>query len=413
MACDLVQTSGVGAITEATPERFATTIQEYEAPIPTNLTQDQIEEAKFMKPSLQQYNLAKKYQNYTVLQLRKEAMSLAGKALDYVTRGNQKPVFDPRTKTDIATLFPEYSQMRALGRLAVAGAYVAFAEGRSKQGTQYLCDAIILGQNLTDGVLIARLVGIAIQSTTFAAFEKFLPSMSLTDAQLVEALAPKLLITPPAAVVTLKREFAYMQETVDTMFDREDTWSELTYSGDEDKSVAETSAAEFVARMSPTEKKQLIALCKRKLARHSEQVLASFRRPESSWDESIDDSSEDFPGNRRIGNVNDLADYLSYSLTPVFSQLGSAEIRNRTQIRLLALAGSIIRFRWEHDRWPTKLIEAAGERAAFDPASNDEFQYEIQGSGFRVYSKGSKTTGEIALKYKRPASAEGSQPPPP
>lgn len=413
MACDLLAGTTARLLTEATPEGFDKTIREFEAPLPKNLTEDQAAEFEMGRPTLEQYREAKKYQGYSVLQLRKEAMAQAGRALDLVNRGNQKPVFDPRTKTDSATLFPEYTMMRGLGRLAVAGAYVAFAEGRSKQATQYLCDAIILGQNLTDGVLIARLVGIAIQATTFAAFEKFLPSMSMIDAQVVEALGPKLITSPPAAVQALNREFAFINQSLDSMFDSADSIVDNVASGNDEKTIAEQSAHEYFSKMSPTEKKQLIDLCKRNLARHREQVLAGFRRPEANWDESVEDTNSEFPESRRIGSVNDLAKYLSNSVTPVFSQLGTAEIRNRTQIRLLALAGSVIRFRWENDRWPTKLSEAVGEKGVFDPASNDEFQYEVQGTGFRVYSKGSKTTGEIALRYRRQPSGGENQPPPP
>lgn len=413
MACDIVRSTQVGGITDATPEQFKSIIREFEAPLPQGMTEGDLVGTKLERPSRQSYNLAKKYENFTVLQLRREAVNLAGRALDLVHRGNQKPVFDPRAKTDITTLFPEYTMMRGLGRLAVAGAYVAFAEGRSKQATQYLCDAIILGQNLTDGVLVARLVGIAIQATTFAAFERFLPNMSMIDAQMVEVLGPKLITSPPAAVHALNREFAFINQSLESMFDSADSIIDNVASGNDEKTVAEQSAHDYFSKMTPTEKKQLIDLCKRNLARHHEQVLAGFRRPEANWDESVEDTNSEFPESRRIGSVNDLAEYLSNSVTPVFSQLGTAEIRNRTQIRLLTLAGSVIRFRWENDRWPTKLSEAVGEKGVFDPASNDEFQYEVQGTGFRVYSKGSKTTGEIALRYRRQPSGGDNQPPPP
>lgn len=411
MACDVVRAANLGQLVDATPETLNITIQQFEATLPKGATKEEVEKFEDEKPSLAQYEFARKYRNYTVIQLRKEALSRAGRALDLVRRGNQKPVFDPRVTVEASTLFPEYSPMRAVGRLAVAGAYVAFAEGNSKQGTEYLCDSIILGQNLTDGVLIARLVGISMQAIAFAAFEKFLPAMSLTDALMVENLAPRLIINPPAAVRSLIKEFDYISRTVGKMFDQKEGIQEFTGMS-ETKSEADTSAEKFIARMTPAEQRQVVDLCQRKLARHRETVLAAYRRPESTWDEMPEDDDLDIRETQTVNSVNDLADYLSNSVTPVFSQLGSAEIKNRTQIRLLALAGSVIKYRWEHDRWPAKLEDAVGRNGIVDPASNDEFQFEVQGSGFRVYSKGSRTTGEIALRYRRQSTGD-NQPPPP
>lgn len=411
MACDIMRSSGAANLTEGTPERFDQVIREYEAPLPKGVSEEELENTKLERPSVQQYNLAKKYRNYSVLQLKKEALNLAGKALDLLNRGNQKPVFDPRTNPDAATLFPEYSQMRALGRLAVAGAYVALAEGRSKQATQYLCDSLILGQNLSDSVLIARLVGISIQAITLAAFEKFLPNLSSVDAQMLEALAPKLVTNPPAATQSIRREFEFMDRSLASMFD-DMTEPNGMFGNSEEYSATEKSAAAFIEKMTPAQKQQVVQICRRNLVRQREVVLATYKKPESTWDEPIDDGIAEFPETRSIQSAADLAEYISAMYSPVFSQVGSAEIKNRTQIRLLALAGSVIRFRWENDRWPSKLAEAVGEKGIYDPASNDEFQFEIQGTGFRVYSKGSKSTGEIALRYRRQTTSDNQVPPP-
>lgn len=413
MACDLIRGTNAELLSVATPSMFQTTIRDYEEPTPTNLSRDEKEMFEQDRPSEKEYLQAKKYASYSVYQLRKESLSLAGRALDLLHRGNQKPVFDPRSKTDIETLFPEYASFKGLAKVATAGAYVAFAEGRSKQGTQYLCDSIILGQNLSDGVLISRLVGVAIQAIALASFERHLPSISLQDAAMVEALAPKLLTSPPAAVKTMIKEFEFMEHSLETLFDQKEGMEGWSMGlDDEEQSVAEKSAETFIAKLSPAEKRQVISICKQKMIRHREVVLAMYRKPESTWEDGIDEESIDFPEGRPVGSVNDLAEYLSSAFTPVFSQVGSVEIKNRTQIRLLALVGSVIRFRWEHGRWPNKLAEAVGDKGIFDPANNDEFQYEIQGNGFRVYSKGTKSLGEIALKYRRQTSGEDNQPPP-
>lgn len=407
MACDLVRNSGAATLTTATPEQFEDVIRRYEAKPDEGTSQELLERWDDYKPSVKQYQEAKKYRGYTILQLRQEALKLSGRALDLLHRGNQKPVFDPRTKMGMDTLFPEYAWMRGVGRVAVAGAYVAFAEGRTKQGTQYLCDAMILGQNLTDGVLISRLVGISVQALALAAFEKHLPNMAMPDALMMEDLAPRLILNPPAAVRSLEREFAFMASGIEVVFDHQDNFIDFSGTGQ-----TQESAQAYIAKMTPADKRQVTDLAKRKLSRLRETTLAIYRQPEATWTDGYMDTQEVEQANVQIRSNNDLADLLVENFAPMFSQIGTAEVRNRTQIRLLALAGSVIRFRWENDRWPSSLVEAVGERGVFDPANGGKFQYEVQGNGFRVYSEGTKTTGEIALRYRRQPTGSNDPTPP-
>ncbi len=400
MACDLVRNSDAVTLATASPTLFEEIISSYESQRGAGKVDEEL-------PSRQRYEMAKKYRSYTILQLRQESLKLGGRALDLLHRGNQKQVFDPRTKMDMDTLFPEYAWMRGLGRVAVAGAYVAFSEGRTKQGTQYLCDAMILGQNLTDGVLISRLVGVSIQALALAAFEKHLPNMARPDALMMEDLAPKLILNPPAAVRSLEREFAFMASGMEVVFDHRDNYIDFIGTGQ-----TQESAQSHIAKMTLADKRQVTDLAKRKLSRLRETTLAIYRQPESTWtDDNVGDNDPNF-SNIQIRSNNDLADLLVESFTPVFSQIGTAEVRNRTQIRLLALAGSVIRFRWENDRWPNSLVEVAGERGVFDPANGGKFQYEVQGNGFRVYSEGTKTTGEIAFRYRRQPTGSNDPTPP-
>jgi hypothetical protein len=411
MACDVVRDGQLRIFTDSTPESFEATIQRYEAKPPANMTTDQKELFEDEKPSLKEYETAKKYRSYTVLQLRREAMARAGKALDLVNRGNRKPVYDPRGKVDSDTLYPEYAYMRNVAKLAAAGAYIAFADGQSSRGTQYLCDALIMGQNISEGTLIARLVAVSVQSIVFASFEKFLPNLSVTDALQLEALAPRLIGNPPLAVRTIEKEFQFISNSIEQIFKKtneESSW----IADDEEASVAQLSALEFMKKASPIEQQQVIDLCKKRMARNREALIASYQRPESQWDFFDGQEESEFDSKRRIQSAGDLAEYLSEMVSPVFSQIGRVEITNRTQIRLLGLAGSVIRFRWEHDRWPTKLAEAVGTKAVTDPVGGEQFQYELVGNGFRVYSRGTKSTGEIALQYKRNPSGQGEAPPP-
>ncbi|MBC8063674.1 MAG: hypothetical protein H7Y17_02505, partial [Chlorobia bacterium] len=266
MACDIVRAARNTWLFDATPQRFEETIAAFEVQPPKGLTKELLEEWEMDRPSLEEYQRAKKYRHWSVLQLRREAFAGAGKALDVLNRGNKKPVFDPRPNFNLETLFPEYAQMKALAKLAVTGAYVAFAEGRSKQGTQYLCDAIILGNNISDGVLIARLVGVAIQSIGFAAIEKHLSNLSSLDARELESLAPQLIGSTPMVLKSIDKEFKFMDSSLDEIFN---SAVEMDYfSNSEETTIADESANQFLAGMSPAQEQQLISLCRVKLKRH-------------------------------------------------------------------------------------------------------------------------------------------------
>lgn len=414
MAGDIVQNAHVGILLDGTPDQFAQTIKAYEEKPDANLTAEEREmlELKGMRPSLERYQTALKYRNYTLLQMRREALARAGKALDLLNRGNKKRVFEPRGRMDANTLFPEYASFKSLAKLAAAGAYVAYADGQPSRGTQYLIDAIILGQNLSEGILISRLVGVAIQSIAFAAVEKYLPSISGADAVKLEALAPLLVTNPPKAVRMIDSEFQFMSASLEKMFEKRPETEMFQGLDEEEQTVAQRTAAEFMKKLGPAEQLQVIEICKKLLVAKREQVLATYRLPESKWDGSAEDEEEGFDSKQAVNSVSGLATYVAENTVPIFSQVGLVEVKNRTQIRLLGLAGSIIRFKWENDRWPAKLADAAGATATRDPVSGDEFQYEVDGGGFRVYSRGTKNTGEIALKYRRPTGGQNVPPPP-
>jgi hypothetical protein len=57
------------------------------------------------------------------------------------------------------------------------------------------------------------------------------------------------------------------------------------------------------------------------------------------------------------------------------------------------------------------LEDAVGKERAVDPLSREAFELRRDGSGnFSIFSKGTKETGEIGLRYKRPVG--GSDDPP-
>jgi len=400
MACDTLRGGDAGFFSFTTPSLIQATIREYES-LPAD-SED--------RPSESSYRLAKKYGGFTQLQLYREALKGGATALAYIEKGNRKPVSDPRRVRNWATTFPEYISLRSIGRLAVAGAYVGYADGNSGRATQYLMDAFEMGQKISGGVLIARLVGISIQSMALAAIEKHLPMMSAADAKKVVAVASDLLPNPPLAEQSVRAEFEFLRESIGGMFDRVDDADGFLFT-EERTSLAERTAYEFYKKMTPADRQQVIRLCRQMVDRQEQSAIAVFRRPESDWDLPVETDAEEFPESRPIRNAADFADYLSEMTMPSFVQVGAAEIRNRTQIRLLRLTAQVVQFKWEHDRLPSRLDEAVPPRDLSDPVSKESFQYEQIPGGFRVYSKGTPRTGDIGLKYVRQQADPGVPPP--
>ena len=113
----------------------------------------------------------------------------------------------------------------------------------------------------------------------------------------------------------------------------------------------------------------------------------------------------------RVGSVEELADTF-FNVLILFDDLTCTRAaRERTQLRLLRLASRVVAFRWEHDRLPTTLADAAPAEEIADPLTGDKFRYTPMGDRFRVFSKGVKATGEIDIKWVR-GRGDGEQPPP-
>lgn len=405
MACDVVRSTRVAELL-VPPEQLRAVVRDYES---SERPVDEWNE-KLAKPNLERYLFAKKHQDLSQLQLRREAVRVAGSALDLLAKGNRKQVLDPRAEKKWDTTFPEFAQMRLLARLVVAGAYVAYADGQPARGNQYLMDSFEFGHRIGNGILIARLVGAAIQSTTFQAYEMLLPLMTAVDARKIIDAVPSWIPNPPVAVAALDSEFAFMQRNLAGMFDQVEDANGVLFN-DERKSNAEKTASDFLGRMTLADKQRVIQICNEHLVKQRQKLGNSYRRPESEWDIPVEVEAE-YLNTRAVRSADDFGEFVSSQITPAFTQVGSLEVRTRTQFRLLRLSAAVVRYKWEHDKFPLNLVEAVGEDNMADPASGEKFQYEVLGNGFRVWSKGTARTGEIGLKYVRTQAGDEGTPPP-
>jgi|GEM_PF-1013447 len=370
------------------------------------------------KPSPQVLALVKHLDGMTVLQVRREAVQRYGKALAFLRSGNQKKVYDPREKMGVDTLFPEYASFKNLAKFAtIIAANEAFADGKPHEGTMLLLDAFQLGQNLQRGVLIAHLVGIAIESITIAGFEEYMPQLPRDDAALVERTMNGYVSDGPNVVDAIRSEMKFNISSFDQILQSPQQALGLKQ---DDVDASAQALIKSISALSPDRKEALHAQLQAGLERSLQPVLQAFSGPESAWvaykDPPSNTPDSESDSVKLPTNAADLVQFFIDELQPVYGGLGQAAAKNRTQMRLLGLHAAVMRYRWDNDKLPSKLEDAVPASQVDDPLSGQKFVFEPQGLwGFRIYSVGTQALGEIGLKYRRVSSGDtgGQNPPPP
>lgn len=337
----------------------------------------------------------------TLLEVRAEAVKRWGRALELLHAGNQKRVWDPRDGDLHAwTAFPEYASFKQLAKFGDLAAYVAFAEGRGRDGSRILIDTLQLGQNLEGGIIISHLVGIAIESISLAGFERFLPNVSRADAATIENFIARSLAAQPKVIDAVKTERAMtLRSLQDVLFPKRD---EDVFGDDSDGA----RLGKYIQAMSAEAKQALIERATARMNGIVAPILTKFNGPESDWigaqkartDEEIEEEDS-----HMMDSPESFVGYLVDSARDIFEGIGSASAKNRTQMRLMGLHAAVMRYKWDTGKLPASLEEVVPANLVDDPLSGQKFVYEPQGVwGFRIYSMGTKETGQIALKYKKP-----------
>ena len=163
----------------------------------------------------------------------------------------------------------------------------------------------------------------------------------------------------------------------------------LSFLNDDNSSQRAKSVIAKLQTMSKAEASDLVQDAITEIKTYSQLVIRTMDAPESEW-----------------GNVPDLTDasdatWLGQQLQPDYRNVLGAYARIRTQLRILRLHSLVQMYRWHWNELPKSLEIITDPKERFDPLSQFEFMFEIKGSGYRIYSKGSKTTGEIELIYRR------------
>jgi len=337
-------------------------------------------------PSDKFKNLQKTYQKVlgkTPLQIRRLLYKDFGRALELVRLGNAKPIFPTRPIT-METLFPEYSAFKRLVKYGVMCSDSLIADGRTGEAAKVLVDLFTMAKNIQRDTLIGLLVGISCESILMASIQNHMEHLSEVDWKYLESSAreflssanpiPQIMLTELSFLDSLKRE---PKETL------------RFFLNDDNSSQRAKSVIAKLQTMSKAEASDLVQDAITEIKTYSQLVIRTMDAPESEW-----------------GNVPDLTDasdatWLGQQLQPDYRNVLGAYARIRTQLRILKLHSLVQMYRWHWNELPKSLEIITGPKERFDPLSQFEFMFEIKGSGYRIYSKGSKTTGEIELIYRR------------
>ncbi len=331
--------------------------------------------------------------NFVVpLEVRREELRRFGRVLDLVARGNAKRVFDPRSSLGPDTLFPEFASFRQISRFATRASSVYAADGDTSRAAATLLDILVFADNGARGVLISNLVGAANSAVALGAFVDLLPRLSRPDAVRVQRVVDGLLARPLAIRETMAAEAAFGIAGIRQAFAKKNVKNVFVSDDEGGPDPRGKRWQRELETTSPSGRQRLLGVIQARIDARTRAMERIFAGPERTWYdrfEALDGMNEE--------NPQDLADALMGQTTPIFSGSTNAAVRVRTQLRLLSLHARLVQYRWDHGRYPKSLDVT-------DPLTGEPYLYELHDDGtIRLASEGVPQTGEIELKYVRPA----------
>lgn len=390
-AADLCRDDYAGLILSWSPTQFA-----------DMQSQPLSEDAEARAEQQRRREIARELSTLNYLGVQRLVLRRYRQALQHIRNGNQKPCFDPRTSLTPSTPFPELSYMKSVVRLLGEAAYAEFADGHSGEGTQILLDLLTFSKRVQTSTLISSLVSIAMNSMVLAQLNRDLPYLSASDAEKITRYADQWIDAPGNFEGVLRGEIAFYSSSFDLV-------SKMKSNKDL-ADLAETGLGSW-GSFSAAQREISIRIAKGLVNDYVGRTASLFRQPESTWAEPISTPADELTGNPVSPEETGVA--LTALVLTHTDQWRVSILRSRAQVRLLGLHARVIAYRWAHNELPRQLSDAVPADRLKDPLAKDQFVYELKGTSYRLYSKGSKQTGEVELKYTRSTSSGDSDDSPP
>jgi len=350
----------------------------------------------------------------TLLDLYRLQLRSAGAALDLVRSGSLKPVSYQNPPITFRTIDSELFYLRTACQLFRRQAYVAFAEGRSKDGAQAILDGLTLAKKIRVAGLLHYLIGVSCEAVMFAAMQRHLGQLSLADAERLQTWAESQTGDHSALERAVRQEMQSIRASLDEFF--RDPGPDIYGADDPDqhsKRVAAIKSTTIKWREGVYD--QLF----RPLEDPYWALLDRLKQPENEWLAPLQIVDIPPADDAIVGGDPDAAKAI-YDLYGKYlalhgadeTEMESAQLeRFRIQERLVGVYAAVIRYRRLNGRLPSTLAEVFGKEPA-DPGTGHAYNYQPNPDGSYRVTCLAPMLGVVDLVYKSPKPGEFELPPP-
>jgi hypothetical protein len=335
--------------------------------------------------------------------------------IDLVRAGNLKPVSYPKAQITPVTLLPELAYFKLATRVFQHAAYVAFADGNSREGVSLIMDGLTFSEKFQVGDLIHLLVGRACTQMMYVAVDRHTPQIALNGAIKLQTWATGAdRRYRDAAVRAAKVERAKIRVFYDDFFNNPSEYFE----GMDIKPEDERQWKANLQAVSSLRRDQIYNSFFKRLELPLSALLERLNSPESTWLAAlVFDGFETDDTKPPI--ASDVAAPL-LTLLKLYQMLDSGlhngeslQLASCTiQDRLFKIHCDATVFRWRTGKNPTKLADLYGADPT-DPATGENYDYSIRDNGwFKISCKHAKI-GEVTISSRASQPSDENDIPPP
>ncbi len=359
---------------------------------------------------------AKTVQNKTPLEIKRMAMRQFREVFPLLEAARKKGVRDPRNPAtlDQDTLFPEYSEFKTLVKfLSLVAVDVDQADGRPIIATGHLMDCFRISDALaTSPTLIAALVGKAVHALAFLSVEKNLSRLTLPECDALDRYAASFLSQESPLAKSVRADSRWVLTFVDKLFQLDPKTI------DPESGMVPASLLAAIKKVPASTLPGYAAKVKAKLEAQVNEVEELLAKDERAWVAYLDERAS-FGADVRKNEFIDgdpeapLEDRVVNTVGPVYEPIVQVSLMQQTQMRLLRVCCAVINYKWQNGSYPASLKQAGPAEMMTDRVTGQPYRYRITGSDFEVIAQGSKSLGDIKLRWRKAATESGNPPPAP
>ncbi|MDR3688650.1 MAG: hypothetical protein P4L46_04665 [Fimbriimonas sp.] len=312
-----------------------------------------------------------------------------GKALRLLWAGNAKAA----SRGSIG-LSVDPSAFGDLTTLAIHGAYIAYADGNWKSGSDQLLELLTFGDSISRLGTNSLRIGSSISERAIEELNRQRSRWSIDDCDRIGHFVDRLLGLPSSISAAIEYDRVLVAANVASMIAGTTKLSE--------EQAGTPVGLETIRKLNglgPSERQSLGALVTARLNRIFGALGARFRGTERGWD-----STPAIPGEAALSAPFKSADELARAICEdgePQSETIDAGLRLRAQLRMLRLQARIQEYRWRNGKLPDRIEDAASGLELQDPLSGKQFHFDVpKDQIYRLYSDGNASLGPIVFSER-------------